>query len=315
MRSPVAAIIGAGSIAPFHVDALRRAGFDVAHVAASLGSKRAARFGAEHRIARIWDDPLELIRASDWDLIVLAASTEANGQLLKTVIETRKLCLVEKPISVAAKDVAGYKDHSLIRVSYNRRFYASVQKARAFVREGPCLVRLELPEMLPEGTGLRAVSEHSVHGFDLLNYLFPGLRLASTDKFESIPGGRTAILRSARGDVCVVILNWNCPANFALVMDRAPRRLELRPFEQATLYEGMDVIQPTVEASVRQYVPRIFETVSSFPGPGMCKPGFLEQAQELRSILRGKPPLISAGLQDAYRASALAEALIAVGTE
>ena len=46
---------------------------------------------------------------------------------------------------------------------------------------------------------------------------------------------------------------------------------ELKPLEKLTIYQGIDVIEPTLEQPIRSYVPRIKE---SFIESAKVKPGF-----------------------------------------
>ena len=84
---PRAALIGAGEIAPFHVAALRAAGFSVDHIAASQDSSRAATFAQANKIPHYWPDPVALIESDTWDAIVLASSTESIPHLLESVVK------------------------------------------------------------------------------------------------------------------------------------------------------------------------------------------------------------------------------------
>jgi predicted dehydrogenase len=314
MSAPVAALVGAGAIAPFHVKALREAGFVIDHVAAMVGSTRGQEFAKEYEIPRYWSDPLELIASDDWDVIVLASSTEGIPELLSHVVKRGKPCLVEKPVAFDGDTIRTFLPHeSRIRVAYNRRFYSSAIAAKEFANNGPCLFRMELPDSIQSEDaplyGLRAVRENSVHGFDLLRYIVGPVKIEN--RFDvSSPRGRIAIVTTNQGHVGTISLNWNCPVNFSLVLDRAPRRFEMRPFEVGALYEGMEVLEPTTDVPVRRYVPKLIHQSSAFPGPDGVKPGFLEQATALMQRLRqGTWDDRCATLQDAAAAADLAKHL------
>lgn len=314
MSAPVAALVGAGAIAPFHVKALREAGFVIDHVAAMVGSTRGQEFAKEYEIPRYWSDPLELIASDDWDVIVLASSTEGIPELLSHVVKRGKPCLVEKPVAFDGDTIRTFLPHeSRIRVAYNRRFYSSAIAAKEFANNGPCLFRMELPDSIQSEdapfNGLRAVRENSVHGLDLLRYIVGPVKIEN--RFDvSSPRGRIAIVTTNQGHVGTISLNWNCPVNFSLVLDRAPRRFEMRPFEVGALYEGMEVLEPTTDVPVRRYVPKLIHQSSAFPGPDGVKPGFLEQATALMQRLRqGTWDDRCATLQDAAAAADLAKHL------
>ena len=97
-NKPIVAIVGVGNIASFHVLALREAGFEVRHVAASPDSKNIADFAKLHNIDNKWSDPYDLISNGNWDAIVIAATAKNTFELLVEAKRTGRPCLVEKPI-------------------------------------------------------------------------------------------------------------------------------------------------------------------------------------------------------------------------
>jgi len=312
--SPVAAVIGAGAIAPFHIAALRAAGFEVSHIAARAGSKRATDLASKHGVQQVWPSAAELIASDAWDAIVLASSTESIPELLRLVLRQQRPCLVEKPVGFTAAAIAEFVGNDdQVRVAYNRRFYSATTAASEFAATGRCIFRLELPDSIEpaasEMTGLRAVRENSVHGLDLLRHILGRYKVEA--RFDiSEPRGRLAVVTTEAGHVGTIVLNWNCPANFSLVLDRSPRRFELKPFELGSTFEGMEVIEPSDDMPVRRYVPKLVHQVSSFPGPDGVKPGFLQQAQSLMSaVQRGEWDSRSATLDDAAFAADVARVL------
>jgi hypothetical protein len=312
----VVALVGAGAIAPFHIAALRMAGFHVEHVAASPGSKRAAEIASRYDIPRLWSNPRELIEFAEWDALVLASATDSIPGLLESAMSTGRPCLVEKPVSFDPAQILRFAGHDRdVRVAYNRRFYTATQAAVEFAFSGPCIFRLELPDGIlapdAEFAGLRAVRENSVHGLDLLHHVVGAYELLTRLDTKN-PRGRIAAVTTARGHVGTIVLNWNCPANFALVLDRAPARFEMRPFEMGSLYEGMEVLEPTSEVPVRRYVPKLVRQVDSLPGADGIKPGFLEQARSLMNrVVTGEWDSRSATIADAAFAADVARALTA----
>ena len=71
-------------------------------------------------------------------------------------------------------------------------------------------------------------------------------------------------------------MNWNSPSNFSFNIESHPFRLELKPFETFSLFEGMSVIQPSKEFPLRRYVPNLIEEGYVFSNNKEFKPGFLE---------------------------------------
>lgn len=317
---PTLALIGSGPIAGAHLAAARWAGFRVMAVAGRPGSGRAQAFALEHGIPDVWSDPGELASAGHWDALVLAVSPAATLPLLIQSAARGKPILVEKPVALASRDLGPY----LTRwpnaiVGYNRRYYTSVRAAKEFVdRQGPCLVQVQIPESVAGQASTveereSAVRSNSVHAFDLMRYLFGNLSVESVaslgrpDEYR----GRVVTLRSARGDICCLVANWNSPANFTIDIHADDERFELRPFEVGRAFHGMDVLDPTPEVPIRRYVPKCAQVVNPDDIPGGMKPGFARQALALRAITEGREldPEV-ATMRDAYEALILAEAVL-----
>lgn len=151
-----------------------------------------------------------------------------------------------------------------------------------------------------------------MHGLDLLRFIFGDVAVAHVERAASPSGalrGFAAVLTSARGDIMQLSANWQAPANFRLAIDRPGRRVELRPFEQANLYEGMEVLEPTAERPIRSYRPKAAGAISLDDADRQFKPGFLRQAEALAALARGDQPAHAARLPDAHAAITLAEAL------
>ena len=100
--------------------------------------------------------------------------------------------------------------------------------------------------------------------------------------------GKNVFLESPRGDTVLICLNWNSPSNFSINIEASPYRLELKPFETYSLYEGMEVIEASEDYPVRQYVPKLIEKGNVFFNSKEFKPGFLEQSVEFRRFVEGK---------------------------
>lgn len=317
--APRLAIIGTSDIAMFHVDAAREAGFSVDHVAARPNSTTVVDFARRHEIANTWNDPLDLIASSDrWDALIIASTTESVLGLLRSAIETGKPILVEKPVAVHSSELNVLDlSNPRVLVAYNRRFYASVAAAREFLgAAGPAIIHCEIPESVRRDDEGRLVTApvrlNSVHVFDLLNHLLGGLTITHAQLLDSRRpdngGYMTAV--SARGDLCSISTNWNAPANFSLTIDRDGERFELRPLEIATVYRGMEVIEPSQEIPIRRYVPQPVRKHIPPEHEVRFKPGFVEQARTLRGMVDGASTGIGARLQDAHRALQIAERLL-----
>lgn len=317
--APRLALVGTSDIAMFHVDAAREAGFVVDHVAARPGSLTVEDFAARHSIGRAWSDPLEMIGASErWDALVIASTTESVIPLLRAAITTNKPVLVEKPVAIHSSELDDLSlPNDRVIVAYNRRFYRTVAAAREFLANGSAaLVHCEIPESVRRDGDGNLVADrvrlNSVHVFDLLNYLLPGLTVTHTQLIDSgqADNGGLMLATSTRGDMCSISLNWNAPANFSISIDRDGERFELRPLEIATIYRGMQETQPSQEIPIARYTPQVAERILPSADEVNFKPGFVGQARALRNLVDGVQSPVAARLTDARSALRFAERVI-----
>ena len=312
------AVVGSGGIVGFHVAAARAVGFTVDHVAARPGSGSAKRFADEHGLAHPVDDPYELIgRSNEWDGLVLAASTDHMPDLLRAACEVGKPILAEKPTARHSATLGYFEQFSdRILVGYNRRFYSSVEYLRSFVHSGgPTVVQCQLPDSVgSSGTTderLAAVRLNSVHGFDLLRYVFGELTLGQFVTTTGESSSASVVFTTGRGDAGVIVANWNAPANFSIIADRDGERVELRPFEVATKFHGMEVVEPTTETPIRRYLPKAVGH-SEVPDRDLkYKAGFFSQYEAFSSLMSGSRDSRAATIHDAREALRIAEAFYA----
>lgn len=314
------AIIGSGNISHFHVPAMREAGFDIVSCCSRLKSKRAIEFSDKFNIPKVYDNFSDLIeKENEWDALLIAISVEPTYKVLEECMGIKKPILVEKPVSISSVQINTLKQNSsLVQVGYNRRFYNSVSYAKNFLKNNSdCYIKMYLPDEIDFSVSKQnqkylSVKENSVHGLDILNYLVPNMQLVSVEEYKQPNNtyGKVAFLHSNIGHKCIIFFNWNAPSNFSLEINCLPYKLELKPFEKFSLFKGMEIINPTQDYPVRQYVPKIIESGNVFEMGTDFKPGFLEQSIEFMNLVNGKHSKISATLNDAYNTTRLAEQIL-----
>ena len=311
------AIIGTTQIAKSHVDAARKVGFDVCHVAGSRNSITVDSFAASNSISNAWSDPIALATSGEWDAIVIASAVESLAELLQLAMNANSAVLVEKPVVLDPRLFEQFRGSTeRVIVGFNRRFYAAVLEAKKFLFERPaCLIQLQVPESVTLIPGAQPdysrVKTNSTHAFDLLNFITGGLDDMKVESVlhDSQKTGAVASARSNRGDLCSVFANWNASANFALTIDCGEERFELKPLENGVLYRGLEVTQ-SGSSNRRTYMPKKITTFSESSDSEMYKPGFLGQAQALMDLVHGRRSPIAATLSDAKAAQLFADALI-----
>lgn len=319
MKKKTVAIIGCGNIANFHIPALRKVGVEFFYCASSLNSKTIHQFATNHKIKKVWTDPVKLAKAADqWDAVIISSSIEPTYDLLKITAASGKPVLVEKPVATSSSKLVQFSVEAPpnVIVGYNRRFYNTIQKAKQFVNNKPNIrAIMTLPENVsPElKDPYHNVRSNSVHGIDLLNYIFGEMSIEyiSTTNSNNPFFGRQVFLKSINGHQIILLMNWRSPANFTLCIDDAKQRLDLITFEKYQLFEGMNIVESSNEYPIKQYVPNKIESSNVFNDmPLNFKPGFLGQAKEFYCLINGKSPKIAASLRDAYNAQSLVENIL-----
>ncbi len=303
------AILGCGNIAKFHAEAFLKAGFLITHCASSINSKSLEKFSNKFKIKKKYKNPYDLLKDHmNWDILLLAVPIEKNSLYLNKIIKLNKVCLVEKPVSLKINFLKKIckLDNKYVRVAYNRRFYPTIQKAKAFIDLNKKVTfKMELPEKVNSELKFFLVKANSAHGVDLINYLFGKLKIIKILKYSSNTG-RKVIFKSKNNSIIDLNLNWNSPSNFLIQIEANNEKLEIKPFERLTRYHGMRILNPTKKFPLRRYIPKEVENFDAFNKKFIkLKPGFYEQALEIKSILKGKKPKISASLKDAYETQAI----------
>jgi predicted dehydrogenase len=317
MNAKRLAIIGTTQIAKSHIEAARKVGFDVCHVAGRKNSTTAESFATANSISNLWSDPIALATSGEWDAMIIASAAESMAELLQCAMKSNNAVLVEKPVVLESQLFDQFHDSTdRVIVGFNRRFYAAVLEAKKFVSERPaCLIQLHVPESITLNSDdeweYSRIKTNSTHAFDLLSFITGGLHDLKIDSVfrDSKKTAAVATVRSNRGDVCSIVANWNAPANFALTVDSGDERFELKPLEDGAFYKGLEVVQSS-SSGRRTYVPK---KIASFLEPNdsdIYKPGFLGQAQALLDLTHGKRSTVAATLKDAKAALLFAEALI-----
>lgn len=295
-------IIGTGKIAQFHLPALKEVGFEVVSCCGSPNSKTARIFSKKNNIQSVYNNYEELLNSHEKsDCFLIATDTKVTPEILRKCLSTNKPILVEKPIShnQLVLNQLLKLDTKNVLVGYNRRFYSTINYAKKFIsKNNPCFINVELPDKYEN------FMENSVHGLDVINYILPNstIRKIETYKQPNNGTGKFAIFETSRGDKCFVNFNWDLPANYSLVIDAFPYRLQLKPFEELKVFHGMKVCPPTNNYPIRKYMPKQIKNENVFKTSEKFKPGFLEQAEDFLKIVHGKRSDKGADIKSAHTA-------------
>ena len=105
------------------------------------------------------------------------------------------------------------------------------------------------------------------------------------------------------------LANFRGSANFSVTMDWPDHRFEIKPFEKATVYDGLEMVPPTVERPMRSFTPKATRETWMDDVDYRFKPGYVAEATAFKALIQGEDPGIAARVEDAYAVSKLAEDL------
>ena len=323
MKKKKLAIIGCGNIANFHVDAFKSINMEINHCASSINSKTINKFAKRHRIKNIWKNPYQLAKsAKKLDGVILCAPTSKNSKILDILIEQKVPTLVEKPVSINLKYLEKFNSTypKNVMVGFHRRYYYPVNRALNFISSSRSKLNctLKLPEKIFDVKNRTKmffnIFENSIHGFDLLNYLFGELELVVSKKNKIINNifSKIAHFKSKKKHNIQIVLSPNSPDNFYLEIENENERFLLKPFENYYHFCGMKIVNPSKKFPIRKYEPKLIDQGSVFSKirrkDNHLKPGFLNQARSFERLINGYSDNfgVSANLKDAYLAQKLA---------
>ncbi len=338
-------VVGSGSIIPFHLDAARAAGFEIAIVGSRQGSDRtpvlAERYGAE--AGADW----HAVLGADVDAFLIGPETSATPAILAAALETGKPILSEKPAAYASAELealAGHANAGQILVGYNRRHYSSTAAAKAFVAHatGPDGSGVTFHASIPEASWTTSmppekkrdiVLSNTVHVLDLLRYLFGDISLVSSVKIDHfldttlwsnvsifVSNLVHGLSHSEQGSgtpdsadpsrnpnvTGTATITFGSPSNYFIDLHSNGRSASMRPIEFYREFDSVSVIDPTPELPLRHYVANQAGEFKLDQADLDFKPGFLSQMRELAAMVEGRSPATHPG---EFKSATLADAI------
>ncbi len=283
------AIIGISPIVSFHIKALREANLEPIAIASSnLNSTTIENFALENKIVKHYSNWKKMLNDEVFDGILIASRVESTIEILNESIKQNVPILVEKPVSFDSDSLKKIVEsaHEKIMVGYNRRFYKTIEYVKKIVDEKK---EFALASMItPETPTIRNFFDSTSHSIDMLRFIFGEINVEFVKKIilEDEIKGVIATFTTEQNHIIQFIGNWGASDNFSLSTYIGKKKLELRPFEELNIFEGMDVVEPTDESPIRKYLPRMVESIKLENIDGKIKPGFLQQAKEFAKMIK-----------------------------
>lgn len=300
MKYKKIAFIGCGKIAHFHADVLQHLGCQITAVSARSGSPRLRPFQEKYHIKNAYESWEEMLDKDDFDALWVTASWQSIDQILLPIIEYRKACFIEKPVALSSqkiKEAITLQNQigTHLQIGYNRRFYHHVPKIKKILSESQIRsVTIEIPESEPNDIESKKSIwiYNSSHMLDLLYALIGEYKIIKLIKkafgSSDVPNVYNALLESNDAVPINLISNWNASANFSITFYLKDHLLKLCPVEQAILYNGFQVIEPTTDKPIRQYLPKKVDEFLAVDDNDQFKPGFLNQAKHFLGLIDTK---------------------------
>jgi predicted dehydrogenase len=236
-----------------HLRALIAAGFDPAAILVSgRGRERAETLAGRYGARAAWGGAEALDEAAPLG-VVAVDEPAAPAAVARLVERGARHVLVEKPGALSSADLrelARATTGASVFVGYNRRFYPSVDRARALIEEdgGPLAVAFEFTEIesrvladaARRDLGSEVLSRwgaaNSLHVIDLAFHLGGAPEELAANRAGSLdwhPAGAVFAGRGRtdRGALFVYLATWSGAGRWAVEVTTRRRRLVLRPLE------------------------------------------------------------------------------------
>jgi hypothetical protein len=173
----------------------------------------------------------------------------------------------------------------------------------------PVLASLTCPEEL----GKKNFFNNTSHSIDILRYIFGEIKLIHKKRItvNNIEKGLVATFSNNRNDIIQFIGNWEASDNFSLSIFKDSIKIELKPYEELCVYNGLKVIEPTNSNPIRKYTPKLKNKIGLKSIDKKLKPGFFQQSKEFAKLIESKIKTnSSATLIDAYKNIEICEKLV-----
>lgn len=236
---------------------------------------------------------------------IIAVGEKHLGEATRAAIKASiPLILAEKPGGIDAKDIrlvaqTAQEHNAQVLIGYNRRFYASVEKAKNIIAEdggllsfnfeftewGHVIANLEKEEGVKENWFLA----NSSHVIDLAFHLGGIPEQLSAYTAGSLPWHPRAAIYAGSGITKSGALfsyqaNWQAPGRWALEFLTHKHRLYFRPMEKLHIQKlGSVVLEEVIldDALDHDFKPGLYKQVHAFIHNPSLLPDILEQSDML----------------------------------
>ncbi len=282
--------IGSSPISEFHIQALKKNGFKISAIGTTKNSQAckviAEKYGLIDQYCHNgWEEVIDY----DLDAYVICVNVKFTLRILEKALETGKPIFVEKPINYEYEPLEKIRNHRNIKnifVGYNRRYYKTTNELKNFCdssKGGTILVNI------PDSkSGIQNFISNGCHMIDLLRYLIGEFevlkKIINIDDEKKDMNYFSSLCKNEKWTISINAHSM-IPSNFSISVNSDKKVFELKPIEKLSIYEGMEIIEPTSEEPLRKYLPKLkysFVEISEF------KPGFDAMHENFKLFIKGK---------------------------
>lgn len=280
------AIIGAGNIAPFHIEAAKNAGFNITSIAASTNSESAKILSVKYEIPKYFSNVSDLLTDNSFDCLSIMIPPAATEQILSKIETINKPTIIEKPVALSSTFLENFIDNKNIIVGFNRRFYKSISELKSEDSKHKGIYSFEAVESLDPNCNVyesieNTLINNTIHMVDLIKYLIGDYELREFvfSEINYMLRSRIYAKNRYKGELQI---SFGSKKNTKIEFETEQNNLILKPLENLQRFNAMKITEPNQNTPVRTYFPtwtdvgiknQVFET-------GTFKPGFADQYVE-----------------------------------
>jgi predicted dehydrogenase len=230
---------------------------------------------------------IELSKIAKPDLIIVAVSESATAEVVKNLMESSAVLLVEKPFGLSIQEARQLNDWTSNRkeptyVAFNRRFYDSTMKLVSGLNEsmGSRFILLQDQHDILAATrnGFDKITvdnwmfANAIHTVDLIRHLARGE--VFIERITRTPLGDNSFVLDASltftsGDQARYVSIWNAPGPWVLNVYTKTNRWLMAPLEALDLQTGESrrtspVVRPSDQDELKPGLWNIFEELQKY---------------------------------------------------
>jgi len=312
MRPVRVGVIGCGYWGPNLVRNFARHPGSRVEVACDVRYERAARVGAEHRVAKITDRSEDVIHA-DLDLIVIATPSFTHFELARAAMQAGKHVLVMKPLTTRADHAAELCDLAerqgvLLAVDHTFVFTGAVRKMRELIAGADIgdlyyfdSVRLNLG---PVRTDVNAIWDLAPHDVSIMDCVLGQDPVSVSGTGASHGGSPTeniayVTVRYAGSLLGHVHVNWLAPAKVRRTIVGGSRKMMI--YDDMEISEKLKVYDKGVSVSASGSLESEYQWMVEYRSGDMFAPqldtreALAVEADNVIAALEGREPLVADG--------------------